>query len=75
MQIRSVELILQFCLDVETSKARYEDFLGRNAIPYGAGLFALRGTALHLAPATPGTGRGARGCTSTSPTWMRPTRS
>ena len=61
MQIRSVEVILQFCVDLEQSRAWYEDFLGLKAIAYGAGLFALAGTPVHLAPAAPGTGRGGTG--------------
>jgi predicted enzyme related to lactoylglutathione lyase len=61
LQINGVEVIVQFCLDIEKSKAWYEDFLGVAAIAYGGGLFALGGTALHLAPGAPGTGRGGTG--------------
>ena len=61
MKISSVEVIVQFCLDIEQSKAWYEDFLGVEAVAYGGGLFALAGTALHLAPGAPGTGRGGTG--------------
>ncbi len=61
MQISRVEVILQFCLDVEKAQAWYEDFLGVKAIAYGGGLFALEGTPVHLAPAVPGTGRGGTG--------------
>jgi catechol 2,3-dioxygenase-like lactoylglutathione lyase family enzyme len=61
MKISSVEVIVQFCLDMEQSKAWYEDFLGVEAVAYGGGLFALAGTALHLAPGAPGTGRGGTG--------------
>ena len=61
MKISSVEVIVQFCLDMERSKAWYEDFLGVEAVAYGGGLFALTGTALHLAPGAPGTGRGGTG--------------
>jgi predicted enzyme related to lactoylglutathione lyase len=61
MQIRGVELILQFCVDLERSRAWYEDFLGVKAVAYGGGLFWLGGTAVHLAQAAPGTGRGGTG--------------
>ena len=61
MKIISIELVIQFCLDAKKSRAWYEDFLGVKAIAYGAGLFALDGTPVHLAPATPGTGRGGTG--------------
>ena len=61
MKISSVEVIVQFCRDMEQSKAWYEDFLGVAAVAYGGGLFALAGTALHLAPGAPGTGRGGTG--------------
>jgi lactoylglutathione lyase len=61
MKISGVEVIVQFCLDMAKSKAWYEDFLGLEAVAYGGGLFALDGTALHLAPGAPGTGRGGTG--------------
>ena len=59
LKIGGLEIIIQFCIDTEKSKAWYADFLGIEPIAYGAGLFALDdGTRFHLAPATPGTGRG-----------------
>jgi catechol 2,3-dioxygenase-like lactoylglutathione lyase family enzyme len=61
MRINSVEIVIQFCLDVEKSRAWYEDFLGMKAVDYGSGLFALSGTPLHLAPGALGTGRGGTG--------------
>jgi catechol 2,3-dioxygenase-like lactoylglutathione lyase family enzyme len=61
MKITGVEIVIQFCLDVEKSRAWYEDFLGLKSIAYGGGLFALNGTPLHLAPAASGTGRGGTG--------------
>ena len=35
MKISGVEVIVQFCLDMEKSKAWYEDFLGLEAVAYG----------------------------------------
>ena len=61
VKINRVEVIVQFCLDMEKSKAWYGDFLGLQAVDYGGGLFALDGTTLLLAPASPGTGRGGTG--------------
>jgi predicted enzyme related to lactoylglutathione lyase len=61
IKMSHVEIILQFCLDMERSKNWYEDFLGLKAVAYGGGLFVFDGTTLHLAPGSPGTGRGGTG--------------
>ena len=67
LKIDGLEVIIQFCIDVQKSRAWYTDFLGIAPIAYGAGLFVLGdNTRLHLAPAAPGTGRGERLCTFTS---------
>jgi len=59
LKISGLEIVIQFCIDTEKSKAWYADFLGVEPIAYGAGLFVLGDkTRLHLAPAAPGTGRG-----------------
>jgi catechol 2,3-dioxygenase-like lactoylglutathione lyase family enzyme len=61
MQIRGVELILQFCLNLERSRAWYEDVLGVKAVAYGGGLFWLGNRVVHLAQAAPDTCRGGTG--------------
>ncbi len=62
LKIGGLEIIIQFCIDPDKSRAWYADFLGIEPIAYGAGLFVLGdGTRLHLAPAAPGTGRGGSG--------------
>jgi hypothetical protein len=41
LKIGGLEIIVQFCIDPEKSRAWYADFLGIEPIAYGAGLFVL----------------------------------
>ncbi len=62
LKIGGLEVIVQFCIDPDRSRAWYADFLGIEPTSYGEGLFALGdGARLHLARAAPGTGRGGTG--------------
>jgi predicted enzyme related to lactoylglutathione lyase len=61
MKVSAIEVVVQFCVDPEQSKAWYTDFLGVETTPYPSPLFVLSGTTLLLAPGTPGTGRGGTG--------------
>lgn len=61
MKISGIEVVVQFCLDPEKSKAWYADFLGLETRNYPSPLFVLEGSTLLLAPGSPGTGRGRTG--------------
>jgi predicted enzyme related to lactoylglutathione lyase len=61
MKISGIEVVVQFCLDPERSKAWYAEFLGLETRTYPAPLFVLEGSTLLLAPGSPGTGRGGTG--------------
>jgi len=61
MKVSGIEVVAQFCVDPEKSKAWYTDFLGAETTQYPSPLFVLGGSTLLLAPGTPGTGRGGTG--------------
>jgi predicted enzyme related to lactoylglutathione lyase len=61
MKVSGIEVVVQFCVDPEKSKAWYADFLGVETTPYPSPLFVLEGATLLLAPGAPGTGRGGTG--------------
>ena len=61
MQVSGIEVVVQFCVDPEKSKAWYADFLRLETTPYPSPLFVLGGSTLLLAPGAPGTGRGGTG--------------
>ena len=61
MKVSEIEVVVQFCVNPEKSKAWYADFLGVETMKYPSPLFVLGGSTLLLAPGTPGTGRGGTG--------------
>src|SRR5262245_33404552 len=61
MKASGMEVVVQFCVDPEKSKAWYADFLGVETTQYPSPLFVLGGSTLLLAPGAPGTGRGGTG--------------
>jgi len=61
MKASGIEVVVQFCVDPEKSKAWYADFLGVETTQYPSPLFVLGGSTLLLAPGAPRTGRGGTG--------------
>lgn len=61
MKVSGMEVVAQFCVDPEKSKAWYADFLGVETTQYPSPLFVLGGSTLLLALGAPGTGRGGTG--------------
>jgi hypothetical protein len=75
MKVPAIEVVVQFCVDPEKSKAWYADFLGVETTQYPSPLFVLQGTTLLLAPGRPGQGAAGPGCISTSRVSTRRTKS
>ena len=75
MKISGIEVVVQFCLDPEKSKAWYTDFLGLETRKYPSPLFVLEGSTLFLPPGLQGRDAVGRACTSMSRASIRRTKS